>query len=114
MSFKTIHITHESSEAEVIKVQLAEVGITAILLDTLSAQVTGVPLQVGGIKVQVEENQMEQALQLLIELGYTSEEQLKKASETVVSIAQVNKFNKGLKIALAILVISLVALFFVS
>lgn len=111
MSFKTIHITNNSSEAEVIKLQLTESGISTFLKDSMTAQVTGVPLEVGGIKIQVKENQTKDGILRLIELGYIKKEHAFQQETSPISASQAILLNKIMKVALAILLIGFAAYF---
>ncbi len=105
MAFRTIHITNDSSQAEVIKIQLAELGISAFLKDSVTAQVTGVPLEVGGIKIQVEESQTQEGREKLIELGYISKKDISTIDSTPISAKQALLLSKIMKVALAILLL---------
>ena len=106
MPFKTIYITNDSSQAEVIKLQLTEVGITTFLKDSVTAQVTGVPLEVGGIKIQVEESNLQDGIEKLVELGYIKPEyKIQQPNKTTVSYSQAKFLNNALKVALLLILI---------
>ena len=111
MSFKTIHITNDSTQAEVIKVQLSENGITTFLKDSVSAQVTGVPLEVGGIKIQVAEKQTKEGILKLIELGYIKEEHAFEKPKSALTNSQAILLNKIMKLAITALLIGFAAYF---
>lgn len=70
MAFKTLHTVNYPSEAHVMKMQLEAEGVDVFLKDEFMAQVTGVPQEVGGVKVQVKEEDFDKAGNLLIKLGY--------------------------------------------
>ncbi|MGB1039579.1 MAG: DUF2007 domain-containing protein [Flavobacteriales bacterium] len=75
MAFKTIHTVTYPSEAHVIKLQLETEGIDVFLKDELTVQTDNfISNAIGGVKIQVPEEDYETAGSILIQLGYVNME----------------------------------------
>ncbi|MEN8928996.1 MAG: DUF2007 domain-containing protein [Flavobacteriales bacterium] len=79
MKWTTIHTVTYPSEAHVIKLQLENEGINVFLKDELTVQTDNfISNAIGGVKIQVGSEDVDAAIQLLLKLGYKTEQNNKK------------------------------------
>ncbi len=85
-NFITILTFYYAHEVAIVRSRLEAEGIECNIVDELTVQVN--PLYsnaIGGVKLQVRENDAKQAIEILKESGYLTEENLKKPNFKVIS-----------------------------
>jgi len=89
----TVRAFNSSVDSEMVRAYLESLGITCFLKDELvnRAYVANVN---GGVKLQVPESELENAIELLKDGGYLKDEDLEPAGEFKFINKILNKFRK--------------------
>ena len=90
----TVQVFYEPTNVLIPRSLLESEGIECFVKDELVAQVYNVASIVGGVKLQVKESDVERAIQILMDGGFLTEEELKPTGlyETIGKI--LDKFRK--------------------
>ncbi len=120
-NFVTILTLFHPTELYVAKSKLESFGIECLIVDELTTQINPVYSDaIGGVKLQVKENNVEEAIKLLKEGGYIKNDSLKvpgffvKADTLISKIPLLNllPFVFWLIILIAIVIVTLVSIFY--
>jgi hypothetical protein len=89
----TIRTFHSNSELEVVKMYLESLDIDCFTQDEIFNRLY-IPSAIGGVKLKVREEDVDQAVAYLMEGGYLSPEDLEPSPEIKFIDKFLNKFRK--------------------
>lgn len=89
----TVRTFSSLTDSEMAKAYLESLGVKCYIQDEFISRVY-VPNVAGGVKLQVEKEDLETAIELLKDGGYLSEEDLEPSSEYKFIEKILNKFRK--------------------
>ena len=90
----TVKVFYESTEVLVPRSLLESEGIECCAKDELTAQVYNVASVVGGIKLQVKEEDVEKAVQILMDGGFLTKEELEPTGAYKIIGKFLERFRK--------------------